>query len=289
MPSLLDRLRGACAWLAAAGSNKHESRSRVLGALLVALGMVFGLDALLFRAGLDLPFLDPISSAGNFQLVLGWERDFQARPAGNLVVTVGNSRFGFMPRVANEMTPRPDYVFRSAAVGGTGPRTWYYLLRDLDPGASRYRAIVIGVDDYADEDTLEDPAQEIRDLHYAIARLGMADVIEFASSFRTPQRRWQAFRGSLLKGLVLQQDIQAFLSQPLARIENARSARQEGGDWTYNWEGDPESLAGLEIDWANWKAKFPPGASQLQRESVQDFLLPPPMPQNGRVAEFRRV
>jgi len=64
MPSLVDRLRGGCAWLAAAGSNKHESRSRVLGALLVALGMVFGLDALLFRAGL----------AGDFDgvVVHGW-------------------------------------------------------------------------------------------------------------------------------------------------------------------------------------------------------------------------
>jgi len=295
MPSLVDRLRGGCAWLAglvslaAAGSNRHESRPRVLAALLVALGMVFGLDALLFRAGIYRPFLDPNSSAGNFENVLAWERDFQARSAGNVVVMVGHSRFGFMPRVANEMTPRPDYVFRSAAVAGASPRTWYYLLRDLDPGASRYRAIVIGADDYADEDTMEDPAEDTRDLHYAVARLRMADVIEFASSFRTPQRRWQAFRGSLLKGLVLQQDIQAFLSQPLARIEDARSARQDGGDWAYNWEGDPESLAGLEIDWANWKAKFPPGASQLQRESVQDFLLRPAAPQNGRVAEFRRV
>ena len=63
-------MRGGCAWLAgpvslaAAGSNKHESRPRVLGALLVALGMVFGLEALLFRAGL----------AGDFDgvVVHGW-------------------------------------------------------------------------------------------------------------------------------------------------------------------------------------------------------------------------
>jgi hypothetical protein len=265
------------------------SRSRVLAALLAALGMVFGLDALLFRAGLYLPFLDPNSSAGNLELTLAGELDFQARSAGSLVVAVGTSRFGLLPRVANEMTPRPDYVFRSVAVPGTDARTWYYLLRDLDPSASRYHAIVIGLDDYFDEDVGEDPAEDIRGLHYLIARLRLADVVQFASSFRSPYRRWEAFRGSLLKGLVLQPDIREFLSQPVARIKLSRLARRGKAEWAYNWGGDPESLAGLEIDWANWKARFPPGASESQRESVQDILLHRPQPQLGRQAEFQRI
>ena len=54
------------------------------------------------------------------------------------------------------MTPQSGYVFRSAGAAGTDPRSWYYMLRDLDPTASRYRAVVFGVDDFDDEDEGED-------------------------------------------------------------------------------------------------------------------------------------
>jgi hypothetical protein len=212
----------------------------------------------------------------------------QAENGDDLVVTVGDSRFAYLPRQANELTPKSGLVFRSAGSAGSDPRSWYFMLRDLDPGASRYRAVVIGVDDYDDEDTFEDHAEDIRALHYAIVRLRLSDVLWFARSFPTWPARWEAFRGSLFKGFVLQRDIQAFLTNPRKRCADVEINNRGWSDWTYDYNEDPRSLAGLSIDWKAWKASFPHGADDVQRASVQWSLLRPVAPQTGKFAEFRR-
>src|SRR5262249_53338156 len=143
----------------------------------------------------------------------------QSQNGDNLILTLGDSRFAYSPRLANELTAESGYVFRSAGTAGSDPRSWYYMLRDLDPAASRYRSIVFGVDDYHDEDTVEDHSNDIRALHYSIVRLRLSDTIELAGSFPSWPNRWEVFRGALFKGFVLSRDIQAFLSKPSKRIE----------------------------------------------------------------------
>jgi hypothetical protein len=255
---------------------------------MAALFAVFGLDALLFRSSIYTPLLEPDSSSGIFELTFRRELRAQAENGDNLIATVGDSRFAYLPRLANELTAKSGYVFRNAGAAGSDPRSWYYMLRDLDPTARRYRAVVVGVDDYDDEDTFEDHANDIRPLHYAIVRLRLADIVEFVSSFPAWTRRLQALRGCLFKGLVLQQDVQAFLSNPRSRIEHVNMVNGGFEDWTYNFVEDPRSLAGLQIDWVNGKATFPPGADPVQRETVQVTLMRPVAPQTGRFASFRR-
>ncbi len=105
--------------------------------------------------------------------------------------------------LANELTPKSGVqLFRSAGCAGSDPRAWYFMLRDLDPDASRYRALVIGTDDYDDEDTFEDHADDIRALHYVTARLRLSDAIWFASTFPSWGRRWEVFRGAIFRGFV---------------------------------------------------------------------------------------
>src|SRR5260370_25005601 len=108
------------------------------------------------------------------------------------------------------------------------------MLRDLDPTASRYRAVIFGVDDYDDEDTYEEHDDDIRALHFAIARLRLTDAVDFASSFPTCAHRWEAFRGGLFKGFVLQRDVQAFLSNPKKRLERLAINDRGLENWTYN-------------------------------------------------------
>jgi len=85
------------------------------------------------------------------------------------------------------VTAQTGYVFRHAGVAGTDVRSWYYMLRDLDPTARRYRAVVFGVTDFDDEDEYFTPDDDIRALHYVIARLRWSDVLEFALSFHSPK------------------------------------------------------------------------------------------------------
>jgi hypothetical protein len=266
-----------------------RSVRHAMAAYLAGFILLFALDSLLFRTSLYTPWLEPASTTGEFENTFRREVRSQAENGDNLIVTLGDSRFAYLPRLANELTPQSGYVFRNAGVAGTDPRSWYYMLRDLDPTASRYRAVVFGVQDFDDEDDYEDHSADSRTLHYAIVRLRLADIIEFARSFPTWSQRWETFRGGIFKGFVLARDIQAFLSKPSKRIAEVRSYRSGWSDWTYNYNEDPRSLAGLQIDWTAWKASFPPGADQIQRSTVNDVLLRPVAPQTGRYANFRRL
>ena len=259
---------------------------RLIAFSLACLG-AFGLDALVFRTRWYPSILKVESTTGLFELVLWREQQAQKRYGDNLVVALGDSRLGLAPKLSNETTPPPAYMLRSAGVAGTSPRDWYYLLRDLDPSANRYRAIAIGVNSYGDEDVASEPDDDVRSLHYAIARLRVSDAIDFAHSFHSLGVQWEALRGSLFKGLVYQADLREFLSGPEKRIRAARFNRAGVEEWTYNFLGNEVSMAGLEIDWNTLTAKLPPGSAQ-RWEPTGDFLLHRPMPQTGRLAAYRR-
>jgi hypothetical protein len=267
---------------------RRLSARQAAAAVLLALAGVLALDSLLFRTSLYPSILEPESSTGMFELILSRERQAQERNGSNLVVTIGDSRFAYSPRLSNEVTDRTGLVFRHAGVAGTDPRSWYYMLRDLDPSATRYRAVVIGVPDFDDEDEAFSPADDLRALHYVIARLRWTDIPQFVLSFQTPAARWQALRGAVLKGAVYQQDVRQFLSHPLKRLDYVALCRTGYEGWTYNYEETPRSMAGLAIDWSTMTATFPPTADADQRDTVRANLLRPPEPQTGRAAAFRR-
>lgn len=260
-------------------------------AVLLGIAGLFAADALLFRTNLYPSVLEPDSSTGLFELTLWSERRAQKNLGSNVVTGVGDSRFAYFPRVANQLMPETGLAFRTAGVAGSNPQSWYYMLRDLDPTAHRYRAIMIGVDDYDDEDQAFEPDTDIRALHYAIIRLGLGDIVDFASSFHGRDLQWQAFRGALLKGLVLQPDIQRFLSNPARRIADVHTQRGGYAEWNYNYVESSHSVAGLSIDWNTKTITYPPGADWQERETIRNWAMhyPDPPENAGRLAAFRRT
>lgn len=261
---------------------------RVLAAALACVGM-FGLDALAFRTSWYSSHLKLDSTTGLFEMILWRERQAQQDLGDNVVLAVGDSRFGLVPKISNALEPETGLVFRSAGVAGTDARSWFYMLRDLDPTASRYRAIVFALDDYDDEDKAFAPDDDIRALHYSIARLRLTDVAEFAGSFRSFPNRFEAFRGGVFKGLVYQEDLHDFLVNPRQRIRDVKFNRGGYEEWTYSYLGSETSMSGLNIDWPTLAAQFPPGATPNQVDTVSSFLLRKPEPQTGRMAAFRRL
>src|SRR6185437_10764936 len=132
------------------------------------------------------------------------------------------------------------------------------------------------------------PWDDIRALHYTIARLRWTDIIPFAMSFQDWHLKWEALRGATLKGSVLQQDILEFLAHPRKRLDYVALCREHWDDWTYDYQETPRSMAGLTIDWKTRTAHFPPGVDQDQRDTV-GYIMREPWPQTGRVAAFRRL
>jgi hypothetical protein len=270
---------------ALASTPVRKPRRIALTLLIACLGL-FGLDAFLFRTRLYMSILEPDSSAGLLELILRREKEAQNKAGDNLVVTLGNSRMGYVPKGVDLRPRQTGYAVRTAGVAGSDPRTWYYLLRDLDPTARRYRAIVFGVDDYDDEDHLFNPDDDIRALHYCIARLRLSDAIEFARSFHSREVQWEAFRSTVLKGIPLQSDIQAFLSHPRKRIEDVQLYHRGFAEWTYNFVESSRSMVGLQIDWSTLTAMYPAGLTKEQKDTVRAFLLHEVDPQTGRLAQF---
>ena len=261
--------------------------ARPVWAIILAVTGLFAVDALVFRTGLYTSILEPDSSTGLFELILRREQVAQPRYGRNLVVTLGDSRFAYYPRVANEQTATTGFAFRQAGVAGTDARAWYYMLRDLDPHRDAYRAIVLGVVDYDDEDGAYDIADDLTALHYVAARLRLSDVVPFALSFRQPTPRWEAFRGSLLKGIVFQPDLLAFLSHPGKRIADVKLTNRGYEEWTYGFVDTDRNVVGLKIDWTTLTATVPAG-NEAMRDELNRFVLYRPYPQTGRHAAFRR-
>ncbi len=83
-------------------------------------------------------------------------------------------------------------TFVNAAISGSTPRSWYYLLRELDPDSSRFRAIVLAVDDYRDEDGAWSWADYPVDLPTAITCLRLEDAFVFAGSFHQAAERFRS-------------------------------------------------------------------------------------------------
>jgi len=261
-------------------------RRRIALTLLIAFLGLFGLDALLFRTHMYMSILEPDSSAGLLELVLWREQRAQRTAGDNLVVTLGDSRMGYVPKIVDQRPRQTGYAVRTAGVAGSDPRTWFYLLRDLDPTARRYRAIVFGVNDYDDEDRAFHSDDDIRALHYCIARLRLGDAIDFARSFHSREFQWEAFRGAVLKGIALQSDIQAFLAHPLKRIAYVRLCHRGWPDWTYNYVESSRNMVGLQIDWPTLSATYPPGMTEEQKDTVRNWLLSRPVPQTGRLGRY---
>jgi len=247
--------------------------------------MVFCADALLFRTGWY-P-VEPDSTTGSVEYALALETARLKRDPHQVLV-FGDSRMRFLARFANEETAPVGVAFGSCVVPGTTPRCWDYMARAVDPEGGRYDAVVVPLDSFADTDGRDELADFPLDLHHLVGLLGFRDLVEFPFSYRSLARRWQAFRGTLLKGAVYQRDMQAFLADPAARLAKVAAFEEHYAEWNRNYLGEDGTLEGLEVDWARRRIAFPPQLTAAARADLFDVLLRAPSPQTGRTAAYRR-
>jgi hypothetical protein len=243
-------------------------------------------ELLVFRSNFYVRFLEPESAAGTFEGVVDHEGT-RARHAKEVFV-LGSSRIaeGFSSKRVNQGLGKDDLWFVNGAVPGAGPRCMYYFVRDVDPHRDRYQAIVMTIDDYDDHDDLEDFADRTADIYEIIARLRFTDILPFMRSFPSSKSRWEVFKGSLIKSIVYQRDIQEFLDHPGDRIDKAKLFREHRFGWAEDYMGANSSLAGSTIDWAAQTINFPPTIPK----SDQDYLRPRIIinaPQTGKTRAFQ--
>jgi len=255
--------------------------------VLIASILVFcAIEGAVFHTGVYPWIISPDSSTGSVESVLRNER---LRPkTGAQVLGIGDSRMLLECRISNEHAAETGYTFGLIGTAGASPRSWYYMLRDADPDARLYRAVVLAVESYDDADKWGDEADNDADLSYLIARLRLTDLWEFSRSYHDPYQQWKAARGILLKGLVYKRDFEDLLRHPIARIKYVKQSYRDSFMWIYNYQGPPDSVADYRVDFNARTITPPPNADPVRLEGLKNWLLAPLPPESGGQSRYMK-
>ena len=242
----------------------------IAGCLLL---VVFGLDAVIFRSGLYKKFVSPDSSAGSVQQMIRIERE-RRLSSNRRVLVLGNSQQaeGFSAKIAAKALAPEGIDIVNSGVPGLTMRDWFYIVRDLDPEATRYNVIAIPMTDYADWDYGDNIANRVQDLSFVIGSLRLTDLLSFSMSFPARADRWSAFRGGLFEGLTYREDIRDFLRAPRLRLAIMKDHRLHGTEWQDGYGGNENSLEGLTYDVYTEAIHFAPGTPPETERFVRDRL-----------------
>ncbi len=231
------------------------------------------IGALAFRTGLYRSVLDPSSSTGSFESAIAAFDGFSSEPKRDVLV-LGDSRVysGLDPQAAATGPLR----FLNGGVPGTTPRCWPFFVRAIDPEAKRFRAVVIAVDTYSDDDSAIgslDGDDRPMDLRYVVFQTRLSDLPKLAGSFSDPRERVEHGIDLFLRGPELRDDFQALAADPRARMLALEEAR---GATTYAplaAHARDETLAGLRADFRTGAIVYPPGLSDDRRAAIATQVL----------------
>jgi hypothetical protein len=267
----------------------------ILQICFVALGTVFFLDAAVFRNPVYKHWLEPESAAGSLDLAVDSAAHVRLA-APNRVLLFGDSQMteGFSARLA-EQTMGAEWQFVNAAVPGSTPRTWYYMLREIDPNRNRFTVVALPLPDYDDVDVpityggdhWDNDSDRELDAHWLAGELSLKDVRTFPWTFRSYTRRSRMFVRTLFKGLLLRRDFRDFLNHPASRIAKARMFAMHHAEWEYDYAGSPESLEGMRVSWSPLRIDFPSSVSRSVANDVRDVYRRKPEAL-GHMTEYRK-
>jgi hypothetical protein len=239
--------------------------------LLLGITAFVCIDGIIFHSGLYVSILAPDSYAGRLEVLTRAEN---RRPASGLkeVLVLGDSRMaeGFSTTVADELGSAAGLKFVNLTEPAASVNTWYYMLREVDPAARRYWAIIVpyGV---GYEPSTADPLR----ISMAAPLLRYGDCFDFASGFQRWSGRFRAFTACILRGSAYQSDVSDFLEHPIARM---RSIQQEPNRLHSRavYKGRDYDLVGTSYDPKTGEVTFPPRLTEAQREAIRKSLVQPP-------------
>ena len=257
---------------------------RTAAVLISTLAGFVLVENLIFNTSYYPTIVDPNSTTGSLELRLSNEMRREVRDR-NQVLAIGDSRMGFFPRYADQMK-NLGYTFATIATPGTTPRCWYYMLREADPGARRYAAILIPFEDYDDVETWEDHADRVSDLHYLIPLLRWSDIVEFPRSYHSTDLKFKAALGVALKGTVYKTDFLELLLHRKFRLEYAAQARRDSHHWFYDYKDTDQNVTGVVIDWKARKLTAPPNIPAGDVDAFKTRLLEPYPEHTGRRSAY---
>ena len=242
----------------------HVARNLFLG-----IAAFICVDGAIFHSGLYVSILAPSSYAGRVWRLTRAEKE--RAPSGlKEVLVLGDSRIaeGFSTTLANELGSPAGLKFVSLAEPAASANTWYYMIREVDPAARRYAAIIVpyGI---GYEPNSADPLR----ISMTAPLLRYKDCFHFASGFQRWSGRVRAFIACMLRGLAYQDDVVDLLSHPAARMRNIQDADQSHSGLEY--KGRDYDLVGTSYDASTGQVTFAPKLTDAQKLAFQKSLIQP--------------
>ena len=254
-------------------ATPHNKRAALIVAAAFA---IFALvSALAFRSDIYRSALDPASSTGSFEAAIRAFRGFPA-DAGRDVLVLGDSRIYSALEPAAAQSASGGFRFLNGGVPGTTPRCWPFFVRAIDPNADRFRAIVIPVDTYHDDDSAIgslDGDDRPMDLRYVVFQTRLADLPKLAGSFSDPRERVEHGIDLFIRGPELRDDVQALAADPGARVRAISQARNQSTYAPLAAHPRTETLAGLQADFSRGTLIYPNQLPADQRAAIANQVL----------------
>ena len=228
------------------------------------------LDGLMFHTPPYVSILAPDSYAGRLVEITRTEKQ---RPASGLkeVLVLGDSRIaeGFSSSLADQMGSAAGFKFVNLAEPAASVNTWYYMLRDVDPEARRYWAIVIPYGVGYEPST----ADALR-ISMVAPLLRYEDCFNFASGFPRWSGRFRAFTAAILRGSAYQGDVSDFVANPMARLTSVRQQRDRS-ESRVAYKGRDYDLVGTSYNPNTGQVSFSPKLTEAQRQAIRKSLMKP--------------
>lgn len=240
--------------------------------ILAGIALFFALDAAIFGPGRYIRWVAPLSGLGSVARALDAVR--HVPPGQRSMLVMGDSRIGegFSARTADRAandagTPA---AFTNAAVAGSMPRVWSYLLRRILGPRAPISAVAIMLQSYHDDDP--DPQAARRgDIVFVHPLLTLADLFSFPATFPTWAGRLEAADAILFKGMFYKNDLQDFLRDPADRVAVVRAWRENGFTWINGYAGRDSSLQGLRLDLDTGALHIDPAHPPTQPNTLPDY------------------
>ncbi len=255
----------------------HVARNLFLG-----IAAFICVDGAIFHSGLYGSILAPSSYAGRISRIMRAEKD--RAPLGlKEVLVLGDSRIaeGFSATLANELGSPAGLKFVSLAEPAASANTWYYMVREVDPTARRYAAIIVpyGI---GYEPNNADPLR----ISMTAPLLRYGDCFHFASGFQRSSGRFRAFIACILRGSAYQDDVVDLLAHPVARMTSIRQADKVHPGREY--KGRDYDLVGTSYDAATGQVTFAPKLTEAQRLAFRRSLIQPSQSDTEYSLELQR-
>jgi hypothetical protein len=237
--------------------------------LFLGIAAFICIDGAIFHSGIYVSILAPSSYAGRIARITRAEKE-RASPGLKEVLVLGDSRIaeGFSATLANELGSPAGLKFVSLAEPAASANTWYYMIREVDPTARRYSAIIVPYGIGYEPDS----ADALR-VSMTAPLLRYGDCFNFASGFQRSSGRFRAFIACILRGAAYQDDVADFLAHPVGRIRSVRQADQKHPAAEY--KGRDYDLVGTSYDASTGQVTFAPKLTEAQRLAFRKSLIQP--------------